>query len=71
MATRGTKYRYGELVVDVENIKEISKTTRLFNCVVRGFGVRKDIPRKEYRIEAETNAKAARIAMENYNRKIE
>ena len=66
-----TKYRYGTLVIEVEYIKEISSLKRQFRCLVRGFGGRKDIPRKTYMVEAETNAKAARMALDKYNRNIE
>jgi len=66
-----TKYRYGTLVIEVEYIKEISSLKRQFRCLVRGFGGRKDIPRKTYMVEAETNAKAARLALDKYDRNIE
>lgn len=66
-----TKYRYGTLVIEVEYIKEISSLKRQFRCLVRGFGGRKDIPRKTWIIDAETNAKAARMALDKYNRNIE
>lgn len=65
-----TKYRYGNLVVEVEYIKKISSLKRQFRCLVRGFGGRKDIPRKTFMVEAETNAKSARLALEKYNRNI-
>ena len=66
-----TKYRYGNLIVEVENLKDVSSLKREFRCIVRGFGGRKDIPRKTFMVEAETNAKAARLALDKYNRNIE
>jgi len=71
MAARGTKYRYGQLCIDVEKIKDVSSIMREFKCTIRGFGGKKDIPRKVFTIEAETNAKAARLALEKYNRNVE
>lgn len=67
----GTKYRYGALAIDVDKIKEVTPEIRRFRCVVRGFGGKKDIPRKEYIIDAATNAIAAREALNKYNRNVE
>lgn len=61
------KYRYGDLIVEVIRQKELPKGMALFQCLVRGFGQGNPAPRKKYTVEAETNAKASRIALQMYN----
>lgn len=62
----GQKYRYGQLVVEVSRVSDVSETIRKFQCTVRGYGHNNPTPRKTYFIDAETNAKASRIALEKY-----
>ena len=67
MAYSVQKYRYGKLVVEVTKIVAISDYMGKFQCTVRGQGHDKTQPRKKYTVEAETNAKAARVALQMYN----
>lgn len=67
-----SKYRYGNLMVVVTRIgngKEPGKD--VFTCKVRAFGYDKSIPRKDFIVEAISNAQAARMALDKYNRKVE
>lgn len=69
MATSYTqKYRYGGLVVDVIRLSEQPNGKARFQCLVRGFCQGNPAPRKKYDdIQAETNAKASRLALQMYN----
>lgn len=63
------KYKYGAFVVEVFSIRENAET-KTYTCLVRGFGHGNHAPRKEYTIDAETNAKASRIAIQRYKEEI-
>ncbi len=65
MAFYSQKYKYGNLVVEVRRVADIRNGGR-FKCVVRGFGHNSPAPRGEYIVEAETNAKASRNALQMY-----
>ena len=67
MAFAVKKYRYGGLVVEVAKIVAVSDYMGKFQCLVRGYGHGNTAPRKKYTVEAETNAKASRIALQMYN----
>lgn len=67
MAFAVQKYRYGGLVVEVVKILAVSDYMGKFQCLVRGYGHGNQAPRKKYTVEAETNAKASRIALQMYN----
>lgn len=67
MAFNAQKYRYGGLVVEVTKIVAVSDYMGKFQCLVRGYGHNNTEPRKKYTVEAETNAKASRIALQMYN----
>ena len=67
MAHNAQKYRYGGLVVEVVKIAAVSDYMGKFQCLVRGYGHGNPAPRKKYTVEAETNAKASRIALQMYN----
>ena len=67
MAFNAQKYRYGGLVVEVVKIMAVSDYMGKFQCLVRGYGHGNTAPRKKYTVEAETNAKASRIALQMYN----
>lgn len=60
------KYRYGDMVVEVAKIVDVTENIRKFQCLVRGFGHGNQTPRKQYIIETETNAKASRLALQMY-----
>ena len=66
MAFAVQKYRYGGLVVEVAKIVAVSDYMGKFQCLVRGYGHGNPAPRKKYTVEAETNAKASRIAVQMY-----
>lgn len=68
MAAKQT-YRYGILAVDVTKQKDVAGTIRSFQCIVRGYDHNNTVPREKYTIEAETNAKAGRIALQLYREK--
>lgn len=65
MARNLQKYRYGGMVVEVFKISEDAGMGK-FKCLVRGYGHNNKEPRKEYDIQAETNAKASRLALQKY-----
>ena len=67
MAFAVQKYRYGGLVVEVAKIVAVSDYMGKFQCLVRGYGHGNPAPRKKYTVEAETNAKASRLALQMYN----
>ena len=67
MAFNAQKYRYGGLVVEVTKIVAVSYYMGKYQCLVRGYGHNNTEPRKKYTVEAETNAKASRIALQMYN----
>ena len=66
MANDTQKYRYGKLVVEVRRIMDVANGGR-FLCLVRGFGHGNPAPRKEYDVQAQTNAQASRKAVQLYN----
>lgn len=60
------KYRYGNFIVEVQRLNEISTDKSRFECLVRGYGHGNPAPRETYIIIASTNAQASRNAFELY-----
>lgn len=66
------KYRFGNLMIVVTRLGAGSEPGKdRFTCKVRAFGYDRSIPRKDFIVEASSNAQAARLALEQYNRKVE
>lgn len=65
MATQ--KYRYGKLVVEVERLRDIGPQKAHFRVMVRGFGTgSKSTLRKQFMLDAKTNAEASRLGLAKY-----
>lgn len=66
MGRNTQKYRYGDLIVEVWRISDVSLYVGRFQCLVRGYGHGNTAPREIYIVDAETNAKASRNALQRY-----
>lgn len=60
------KYRYKGSVVEVVGTGVGSGYKSNFVCLVRGYGHNNPAPRRKYTIEAESAAKASRLAFQKY-----
>lgn len=67
MGNNAQHYRYNGLVVEVRRIADAERGNGRFQCLVRGFGHGNTAPRMTCFINAETNAIAARKALQMYN----